>query len=415
MKEKLTERLINSLEKTGKRYDIRDVIQPGFMVRVGASGSKAYYLDYRDEAGTRSKYRIADVDTISLSDARDIARKKAGEVALGKNLNRDKQEKREKAAAEKSQKLGSFIDNEFKPWRCAERKRADEDLRRLKLHFEKWYKLSLSDITHKRLMDWRQERLSSGISPRTINKDIAILLSVMSHAVRVGVIEKNPLNGWSQLKVDMRAKVRFLSQEEELALRQFLEERESDAIEGRESYNQWRSERGKELLPLLTDEMFSDHLYPLVILAIHTGCRPEELLRLEWHDVDLRHKSVTVRGEISKSGRTRHVPLSSEAVDTIKRWKNSPGSKSSGLVFPGKKGQVMDRMPRAVTRAIRSAGIENFRPYDFRHTFASRLALGGVDLNTIRELMGHEDIAMTLIYAHLTHDHRKEAISSVFG
>ena len=74
----------------------------------------------------------------------------------------------------------------------------------------------------------------------------------------------------------------------------------------------------------------------------------------------------------------------------------------------------MGRMPRAITHAIEKAKIEDFRPYDFRHTFASRLAMAGVDLNTIRELLGHEDISTTLIYAHLTHDHRKEAVSRVF-
>ena len=74
----------------------------------------------------------------------------------------------------------------------------------------------------------------------------------------------------------------------------------------------------------------------------------------------------------------------------------------------------MDRMPRAITRIISACNLEDFRPYDFRHTFASKLAIAGVDLNTIRELLGHETIQMTLIYAHLTQDHRREAITKVF-
>jgi len=415
VKEKLTDRLIQSLPVTGKRYDVRDTLIPGFMVRVGVSGQKAFYLDYRDSEGKRSKYRIGLVDAMPLADAREEARRRGGEVASGQNLNQVKHEKRQKKAAEKTQKLGVFIDEVYKPWREAERRDAEEDLARLKRHFESWYKLPMSEITEKKVLDWRQKRLAAEISPKTINRDIACIMAVLSHAVRVGVLKTSPLAKWKQLKVDMRSKVRFLTDDEESRLREHLENREVKARAGRQSYNKFLADRKKPLKPEIHEDQYSDHIYPLIILAIHTGCRPEELLSLDWKHVDLAHKTLTVVGAEAKSGQTRHIPLSKEAIEIFKRWRRSPGSQNKGLVFPGKLGQVMDRLPRAITRAISAAKIDDFRPYDFRHTFASRLALGGVDLNTIRELMGHEDIAMTLIYAHLTHDHRKEAVSRVFG
>ncbi len=61
-------------------------------------------------------------------------------------------------------------------------------------------------------------------------------------------------------------------------------------------------------------------------------------------------------------------------------------------------------------RAFRAAQIEDFRFHDLRHTFASRLAMEGVDLMTIRELMGHKTMAMTLRYSHLSPGHRRTAI-----
>ncbi|MEA1079548.1 site-specific integrase [Marinobacter qingdaonensis] len=415
MKEKLTDRLINSLAPTDKRYEVRDTVVPGFLVRVGVTGLKSYYLVYTGEDGKRSKYKIGLCDAVSLADAREEARRRAGEVAAGKNLNQVKKEARQKSIAEKSQKLGTFIDDIYRPWREAERKRADEDLDRLKLHFGGWYSKPMTEITERKVLEFRQKRLGKGISEKTVNRDIAALMAVLSHAVRVGVLKESPLKKFKQLKVDMRTKVRFLSKEEDARLMELLEGREAKAREGRSSYNRFLKDRKKPLKPEIREDQFSDHVYPLILIAIHTGCRPEELLELDWKNVDLGHKTLTVVGAGAKSGQTRHIPLSNKAVEAFERWQRSPGSKKKGLVFPGKTGKPMERLPRAITRVIENAQIEDFRPYDFRHTFASRLALAGVDLNTIRELLGHEDISTTLIYAHLTHDHRKEAVARVFG
>ncbi|HEU5188998.1 MAG TPA: tyrosine-type recombinase/integrase, partial [Methylomirabilota bacterium] len=65
---------------------------------------------------------------------------------------------------------------------------------------------------------------------------------------------------------------------------------------------------------------------------------------------------------------------------------------------------------KTVPGALRAARIEDFRFHDLRHTFASRLAMAGVDLATLRELMGHKTMAMTLWYRHVSPDHRRAAI-----
>ena len=66
----------------------------------------------------------------------------------------------------------------------------------------------------------------------------------------------------------------------------------------------------------------------------------------------------------------------------------------------------------AFERAVRLAGIADFTFHDLRHTFASRLVMAGVDLPTVKELLGHKDISMTMRYAHLSSDHKQAAVKS---
>lgn len=83
---------------------------------------------------------------------------------------------------------------------------------------------------------------------------------------------------------------------------------------------------------------------------------------------------------------------------------------TSGLVFPGEYGAMLSNVKKSCAGVMTAAGIEAFRWHYLRHRFASKLAMAGIDLNTIRDLLGHSSYAMTLRYAHLAPNHKRKAV-----
>jgi len=87
--------------------------------------------------------------------------------------------------------------------------------------------------------------------------------------------------------------------------------------------------------------------------------------------------------------------------------------KNGSYVFPNKEGKPYVDIRKGFKTALGRTGIRNFRFHDLRHTFASHLAMGGIDLKTVQELLGHKSFEMTLKYAHLSSDHKKTAIEEL--
>jgi integrase len=116
--------------------------------------------------------------------------------------------------------------------------------------------------------------------------------------------------------------------------------------------------------------------------------------------VDYRSGILTV--DRSKHGEARRVPMSSLVQETLLRV---PRTLGEAPVFPGCR-EVSHKFPGWVEEA----GLLNLRLHDLRHTFASRLAMAGVDILTIKELLGHKTLATTLRYSHLSPGHQRDAV-----
>jgi integrase len=147
----------------------------------------------------------------------------------------------------------------------------------------------------------------------------------------------------------------------------------------------------------------------MIALSLNTGIRQGALYALEWRDVDFENRVLTLRANSAKSGKVNYVPLNEVAFQTLSEWRTQVQSEK--LVFPSvKTGGKMDNCRKAWANLLKDADIEKFRWHDMRHDFASQLVMKGVDLNTVRELLGHADLKMTLRYAHLAPKVKRAAV-----
>jgi integrase len=157
---------------------------------------------------------------------------------------------------------------------------------------------------------------------------------------------------------------------------------------------------------------YADRMTPMITLSLKTGMRRGELFDLRWDDIDFTNRILTIPGVIAKSSKTRHIPLSPIAFETITNWK-AQAPIPTGRVFPSDDGNRLDNVKNSWKSILEAAAIESFRWHDMRHDFASKLVMKGVPLNTVRELCGHADLNTTLRYAHLAPDHKADAIAFI--
>lgn len=239
--------------------------------------------------------------------------------------------------------------------------------------------LTPQDVEH-----FKADIKAEGWTDATVNRYMALLKATLNLAVRNGKIEKNPSKS-VKLFQENNARVRYLSEEEEARLFNALPE----------------------------------ELKPLVITALHTGLRKGELLHLKWEDVDIHTGTLTVTR--SKNGEARRVPMNSVVKDTLLNVRReqiqAARAKAEGtreilspFVFCTTGGSFWHHLNRKWYPALRRAELLDFRFHDLRHTFCSRLAMSGADLLTIKELVGHKTLTMTLRYSHLSPSHQRQAV-----
>lgn len=251
------------------------------------------------------------------------------------------------------------------------------------------------------LAQFRKERLTAGDRPDTVNKKAALLVAAIRRAVRNGMLAKNPLEGLERLSDrEARDVWRYLTLDEIDALLGVLRDGVETEVERTGIRGGYKQVLGK-----------NHDLHQLVVFLLNTGARCGEAFGLRWRDVDLKAGTLTLYGTKKaargRKAEARHIPINPALREMLE-----------GMPHDGPNVFTMTRnnLRRKFQRACGLAQIEPCRIHDLRHTFASHLVMAGTPLNTVRELLGHSTLTMTLRYAHLAAETKAEAVAGLaFG
>lgn len=261
----------------------------------------------------------------------------------------------------------------------------------------------LSKLTPDQVQSMMNDKLASGLSPRTVQYIRAVLRQALNQALRWGVVARNVATLVDPPKT-RRHDIAFLTPDQ---ARSFL-----------------ATVRG-------------DRLEALYTVAVALGIRQGESLGLRWQDVDFDAGTLTVRYALQRvdgalrlvepksaeSRRTVVMPTSVAAAlmahrDRLSFEKAAAGPRwvDSGLVFTTPKGTPLDA--RNVTRHFKArladAGLPDMRWHDLRHTCASLLLAQGVPARTVMEVLGHSQISLTMnTYAHVMPEMKRDAAAAI--
>jgi site-specific recombinase XerD len=407
MQAKLTQTFVNSVKPADKLLRIRDTATVGLVLFVNAGGKKTYFIDYKKPNGKRADNKIGDATRYTLAEAREEAQKFLSSVEKGVDPSEPEKKKIT---------LGEFVKNSYEPWVLDYRRSGESTLYMLKSNFGFLFDTPLDEITIAQVEQWRGKRKRDGLKTVSINRRITALKAAINWAAKRGIIETSPLTKLERLsEEDSDTIVRYLNEEERERLMAALDAREEEMRRARASHGEFNETREYEPIRQFEEGEFTDHLKPLVLLSLSTGIRRNSILSLEWRDVSFADRTILVRAATSKSGKQYYSPMNKLAFDTLTRWHGqSRHTAPSNLVFPSPQtGKKMGDCRTSWETIVKKAGLEDFHWHDMRHDFASHLVMNGVDLNTVRELMGHADLKMTLRYAHLAPETKMRAVETL--
>lgn len=403
MPKRLTQTIIAQLPVTGKRYSIYDAVIKGLYVTVFASGRKTFNVKYTLSCGKQNCRVIGDAAILSVAQAREKAQTILAEILLGKDPDEDEK------SGDKVPALSKLIDVYRVNWAGCIKSRLDT-VSALEKHFSPFLERSPENLTIFELEQWQQSMRSKAepVKYITINKYAGALKAMLNWAEERNLISANPIKKLKKLEeTDSREITRYLTDDERARLLVALDKREYD-MKG--SRRLTRLHADKKYLPDLQNVHFVDSFKPIVLVALNTEIRRKALFSLRWEDIDFNAGTILLRAANAKTKKTLIIPMNDIVFDTLRLWQEQTG-RESGLVFPNPHtGNPYTNCNSSWEALLREAKIENYRWHDMRHDFASRLVIMGVDLNTVRELLGHSEMKMTQRYAHLSPEKKKAAV-----
>src|SRR6266481_4587722 len=374
---KLTKRSVEALKVRGDNYIAFDAELPGFGVRVMPSGKRFFLVQYRRHGRTR-RVLLGQFGPLTA----EVARRRAL-ILLAQARSGGLDPAAERDALRQSftvGQLGARFLKEHVAVRCKPTTQS-EYRRSVELFIDPFFgKQRVRSVT---TADVAELQGSLSHIPYQANRTLGVLSKMMNLAEIWGLRDRhsNPCEDIQRYPEYKRE--RFLSLQEVKALGRVLDEAESDGSKGKYVCTAFR-------------------------LLLLTGCRLSEIQKLKWAHVYLDERELRLPD--SKTG-AKTVHLGAAAIALLR---SLPRVGMNPFVIAGKNaGSYLTDLQRPWRRIRGTAGLEDVRIHDLRHTFASGGLAVGEGLSMIGKLLGHTQVQTTARYAHLAADPVKQAADKI--
>jgi len=329
--------------------------------------NKYWYIDYYEPFGARVRKKIS----LYKKHAEEALKKIEIQIAEGRYL--DKKKSPQKMLLKDF--IEGFINNHCK----VHNKSWIKSQEHLKFFEESFPMFYLDEITPKMIAEFLAKQRVT-YKPATVNRRLSCIKTLYNKAIEWGdFIGEHPAHKIKKMR-ENNARLRYLSE--------------------------------AEIQTLLSNS--SGYLRSVIIVALHTGMRFHEIMHLKWK-VNTNFPYVNFEEEIiclpssqyfsTKNNEIRVIPMNKFVIEALGNM-----SQEGEYVFRNKEGKPFRDIRKSFKSALKRSGLEDFRFHDLRHTFASHLVMCGIDLNTVKELLGHKSLDMTLRYSHLSPMHKKTAV-----
>jgi len=233
--------------------------------------------------------------------------------------------------------------------------------------------LYLVEITKDKIDEIAKNRESENVTPASVNRMLAFIRAVLRKATNEWEwLDKAPV---IRMRIENNKRIRWITKD--------------------------------EAIKLLT--VLPSHLSAMASFSLATGLRQSNVKGLKWQDVNLKKQHALIHPDQAKSNKAMPVPLNKDAIDILNRQLGQ----NKDYVFCYKGNPIDQVSTKAWRKALRRAGIHNFRWHDLRHTWASWHVQNGTSLHELQALGGWSSFEMVLRYAHLSSDHLKNAAERI--
>jgi len=360
-----TTALLAECEDGKRKTDFYDDAVTGFALECRSTGGKTYYLRYNDQAGRLKQHKIGRYEDITVALARKTAQRLRSEVVMGGD-----------PAAKKAQIKAVPLYAELAAQHMADAELHQKSYSTTEMYVRRhivprWGMVRLTDIDPRAVAQWLADKRAEGLAPATVEKIRVIMGRSFELGARWGIpgAEKNPTRGMPRKALN-NARERFLSAEEAARLR------------------------------TAASASKNPQLRFIVDLLLLTGARVRELLDARWEHVNVERRTWLI--PTSKTGKPRHVPLSSAALAVIAEL---PRFNGCPWLIPNPDTQKpFVSIKHGWQGAREAAGLPDVRIHDLRHSAASFMVNSGVDLFAVGKVLGHASYQSTQRYSHLAND-----------